>query len=506
MKNYKIILLLAGFVLLAQTFFSCEDDDDPNPTLSITSISPDTARAGERITISGKGFAETASLNEVVFTGGAEGSVYSASSTSLVVTVPEGALDGPITVTVDDNSAVSPVDFILDTSETPLDAPEITTIDPTHGIINVSVTITGENFSNTSGSIVPSVFFGEVEAVINNYSATEIETTVPSTLPEGEVAVTVVREDETSGGVAFTVDPTPVAVKVCYWTTLSNEIVRGEITDDGVDIEVLYDSEDGVDGPMGIVMDTANNMLYWANYNSLEVLKAPIDGSGTVSVVYSSEDDIYRPYDLALDESNNVLYISNTILTGRNSANNYILKGDLNDLSSTPEKIYENPTSGVNNYASGIKLFISGGQLYWTEPFLTQVKSLDLGNSLAEVAVLFENNTSLSYPYGLALDLENSKIYILDNPNQNGISDQDAIFMGNLDGTGGLTEIVSAGDDLSNAWDMEIDLDNGYIFWINNKSAENGGGDIKRASLDGTTVETLFGGIDEGTYFVLDIR
>ncbi|MBI4474083.1 MAG: IPT/TIG domain-containing protein, partial [Acidobacteria bacterium] len=72
--------------------------------LALTTLAPLTpVAAGSDITLSGIGFSTTASSNTITFkaaTGTTTGTVKSATSTSLTVTVPTGAVCGPVTVTV----------------------------------------------------------------------------------------------------------------------------------------------------------------------------------------------------------------------------------------------------------------------------------------------------------------------------------------------------------------------------------------------------------------------
>lgn len=115
---------IAGVFLLALTLMitGCGDDDNPvdTNTLEITSINPTEAMVGESVTITGSGFSSTASSNTVTFSGDVTAQVTSASATELVVTVPQGAQEGPITVAVGGETASSPAFTV---SEEP--APEI---------------------------------------------------------------------------------------------------------------------------------------------------------------------------------------------------------------------------------------------------------------------------------------------------------------------------------------------------------------------------------------------
>jgi gliding motility-associated-like protein len=88
MKSLKQILFVllftfSGFLALSQTV--------------INSFSPTNGDVGSSITISGSGFDATTS-NNVVYFGGAQATVISASTSSLSVTVPKGSTYDPITV------------------------------------------------------------------------------------------------------------------------------------------------------------------------------------------------------------------------------------------------------------------------------------------------------------------------------------------------------------------------------------------------------------------------
>jgi len=88
------MLLLGLFVTLT----SCENESTPDPVLSITSINPTSAPVGSTVTIGGTLFNATPASNTVTFGGNAVAQVVSATTSQLVVTVPSGAQNGPITV------------------------------------------------------------------------------------------------------------------------------------------------------------------------------------------------------------------------------------------------------------------------------------------------------------------------------------------------------------------------------------------------------------------------
>ncbi|NGP87747.1 IPT/TIG domain-containing protein [Fodinibius halophilus] len=103
---------VASALVLALTVIvtGCNDDGpngpDSNP-LSVESINPTAGQPGDEVTITGTGFANNADDNSVTFAGDVTASISSVSATELVVTVPQGATTGPITVSVDGESATT---------------------------------------------------------------------------------------------------------------------------------------------------------------------------------------------------------------------------------------------------------------------------------------------------------------------------------------------------------------------------------------------------------------
>ena len=85
--------------------------DTPGP-VAITLVSPNKGKIGTPVSIFGKGFSPDPTQNTVSFSGGLA-QVTSATSNSIVTTVPQGALTGPITVTTPLGSATSPEPFTV---------------------------------------------------------------------------------------------------------------------------------------------------------------------------------------------------------------------------------------------------------------------------------------------------------------------------------------------------------------------------------------------------------
>ena len=107
--QYTMLLMLGLFAGLT----ACENEATPDPVLSIESFTPASAPVGSTLTITGTQFSTTPESNTVTFGGNVRATVQSATSTQLVVTVPAGAQNGPISVTVGGATVQSTTSFSI---------------------------------------------------------------------------------------------------------------------------------------------------------------------------------------------------------------------------------------------------------------------------------------------------------------------------------------------------------------------------------------------------------
>ncbi len=130
-------------------------------------------------------------------------------------------------------------------------------------------------------------------------------------------------------------------------------------------------------------------------------------------------------------------------------------------------------------------------KMYWTTSSRVYRSNLD-GSDKEE---LIPSDYTHRYD-GLALDIPRGKMYLcrLEGPNS-------SIVKANIDGSM-LEDLIILEPRSESPRDIEVDSVNGKIFWSN-----NGYGGIKKASLDGTTVEqvTPFYGFDIACGLSLDI-
>ncbi len=109
-KWHSSLLLLLG---LTVAFTACDNDDEPEAVLSVTSIAPESAPIGSTVVITGTQFNATPASNTVTFGGNAVAQVTGATTTSLTAIVPANAQNGTITVVTGGQTAASSQAFTL---------------------------------------------------------------------------------------------------------------------------------------------------------------------------------------------------------------------------------------------------------------------------------------------------------------------------------------------------------------------------------------------------------
>jgi uncharacterized protein (TIGR02145 family) len=160
---------------------------------SIANITPSAGLAGDQITITGASFGSTQGSGYVTFNGAVASVYQSWGDEQIILTVPQGANTGNVSVTAGGIKSNEVLFTLL---------PQITSINPTSGSVGAQVTIIGTNFGDSRGSNV--VRFNTVNAVTySSWSNTQIVATVPSGATTGNVIVVV--NGHSSNGINFTV-------------------------------------------------------------------------------------------------------------------------------------------------------------------------------------------------------------------------------------------------------------------------------------------------------------
>lgn len=119
--------------------------------LAIFGFSPAQGGVGQTVAIQGQNFSTTASSNTVKFNG-TTATVSAATANSLTVTVPVGATNGTISVTVGSATATSAGSFTV------LSIPAITSVSPTSTVQTPTISnfqVTGSNLTGATFSFLP---------------------------------------------------------------------------------------------------------------------------------------------------------------------------------------------------------------------------------------------------------------------------------------------------------------------------------------------------------------
>ncbi|HET6978762.1 MAG TPA: RHS repeat-associated core domain-containing protein [Pyrinomonadaceae bacterium] len=177
----------------------------------ILSTSPASARPGETITIDGARFdARGTDQNTVRFTkapelggGNVTATVISATQTTLLVTVPDEAATGPITVQTEGGTAVSPLPL-----EVLPPIPVITSFSPHAGAIGSAVTLSGQWLKAYAGETTVT-FAGRgntrLPALVTFASLSQVNVVVPNAAVTGPIELSNVW-GQTATNEAFTVN------------------------------------------------------------------------------------------------------------------------------------------------------------------------------------------------------------------------------------------------------------------------------------------------------------
>jgi hypothetical protein len=191
----------------------------------ISGLSPTSGVMGAWVTITGSNFGTT--QGTVTFNGAPATSISGWATGYILAQVPTGATTGNVVVTAA-GVASNGVSFTV------VNAPSITTLSPTSGVVGARVTITGSNFGTTQGTVT---FNGTPATSISGWATGSILAQVPTGATTGNVVVTAAGV--ASNGVAFTVltvtltssaNPSSYGGSVTFTATFSTSGLTGPVT------------------------------------------------------------------------------------------------------------------------------------------------------------------------------------------------------------------------------------------------------------------------------------
>jgi N-acetylneuraminic acid mutarotase len=195
----KIAVTVDGETAQSSGTFTVTEPSANAPT--IESFSPQEGTPGTEVIINGTGFSVDSPEDiTIAFNGWPVEAMFDLTDTAVTVYVPNDATTGPITVTVDEETAQSSTDFtVLDPTTV-----SISGFAPDQENVDAEVVITGENFDPDPAN--NSVKFNGVPAQVTAANGTNLTVTVPEGATTGTITVTV-GEQTVESATAFTVGP-----------------------------------------------------------------------------------------------------------------------------------------------------------------------------------------------------------------------------------------------------------------------------------------------------------
>ena len=393
-----VVVTVGGFSGVGPTFTV-----EASPP-QITSLNPTSGQLGSSVKILGTNFSSTAGENTVTFNG-SSATVTSASANELVASVPEGASSGLVLVTVG-GLVSNGVNFTVE--EGP---PQITSINPTSGVYNTLVTISGANFSDNISENM--VFFNGKEAVINNATTTSLIATVPLGAGTGSVSVT------TNG--LSTDGPNFSYIKSAFVNTFAGNGSAGFADGSGASAQFNRPNRLTLDAKGQIILADFNNHSIRFINSSGQVSTIAGDGNPGAVNGAAANSRFNQPSGVAIDNSGNI-YVADF-------GNNVIRKISTSNIVSTyagngqPGFSDGNIQAASFNGPSDIDID-SQGNLYVADTKNHAIRKIDTDGNVTTLAGNGKagnsdgKGTSASFngPVGICLDQANN-IYVADAAN-----------------------------------------------------------------------------------------
>lgn len=255
--------------------------------LTISGLSPSIGHVTASVTLFGSGFSPTPTQNDVRF-GAIPATVTSASTTELTVTVPEGAVTGPISVTSGGNTATSATNYVVRT-------PAIQNFSPQFVNPGSPVTVFGSNLNLIPGQSNFSV--GNVSATVNSIINGKAIIAAPT--GSGLISVDTPYGDTSS---AAPLSVLPVAVPV-------GNVVSFETFVPGAPAQSINVTQPGRHAVLRL--DAHVGDLYALDLSS--VVLTPSNNSARLTI-YSPSGATF--YDATIQTATNLLYLPQIPVTG----------------------------------------------------------------------------------------------------------------------------------------------------------------------------------------------
>lgn len=241
-----------------------------------------------------------------------------------------------------------------------------------------------------------------------------------------------------------------------YWAESTNgQILRGNADGSGLPTILVT----GQDNPRGLVIHRGQERMYWIERDAGRIRSANLDGSGITTIL----SGLTSPDRMALDEQNGHLYWTVNGIAGRIRRANLNGTGEMTIISGLDAPV-------------GIALDIGRNTIYWTEFDSDSIWRATLQGGNVQKLVQQPTGTN---PLELALDLDDYRMYWVTGPAGD-------IYSATMDGGN-----VTLWGDFENTRTLAVDPDGDKLYWASHDTNR-----IRRASLNGTGIETLFSATD----------
>lgn len=306
------------------------------PTL--TAISPNPAKAGTALTITGT---DLDLVKTVVFGGNKNVTEFvSQTSTTMEVTIPADALDGSISIITDSNIKTD------SEAELILVAPTIASVSPNPVKNGADLTITGTHLDLVSAV----TFSGGVGGTIVNQSATEIQVTVPDLAVTGPVTVSTLSNKSALSDELSLIKPTitsiePMALIAGNDITLTGtdfDLVQTVIFNNNLIVNVTPESETSITVTVPEAAESGTIKLVTINGDEVESMESLAITTPNTPVISSITNVVY-PGDLLVIEGTKLNFVESVVFQDDIKATQYGIRSE------TRIEVYvpENATTGT---------------------------------------------------------------------------------------------------------------------------------------------------------------
>lgn len=468
---------------------------------------PDKGPVGSTVVMEGDHFSAVPAENIVTFSGAKTGAVQYATTSLLRVTVPVGAVSGPITIQVGNKTGTAP-DFSITAKVKPV----ITSVSPVSIGKGQTFTVYGANFSNAltginvilSGPSLPTMNLAPQSG-----SSTQLDVTVPTDAVPGEYNISLSQNGELSNNdrkIQISGQPVIKTLSATEGQAGSIILLTGvdfnsqeakNVVKFGSTPATIVDVSDSEvekvrvyvpDVPAGVynvtltafgntsnsiaftVKDKAvsvKNVYYltFAPPNTAQIKKSVFDPPAIQTIYEKNGVNLTA---LVMDLSGSKAYFAIDGAIGRSNLNGTNAE-TLFDASETQSDVYDLSLDPVHEY------------IYWSSSNALAIYRGKMNGSGAPELLYDNGGSGIEYVTGITYLDSQDKLYFIDLNSETFFG---RIWRASPNGSGTPELLFDDSDGLENTYDIKIDAAGGKMYILD----QNGSGTFRlmRGNLDGS--------------------